>query len=100
MKTILTLLASLSLGFLIWRIDSQPNWDDTGVTVGLIVLSTGVVGFINPGKPYLTALAVTFWIPLFGILNSGNYATLPVLLFGFIGAYGGSLFRTKVLPIS
>jgi hypothetical protein len=96
MKNIIALIVSLAIGLVIWKIDSQPTWDDSGITAGMIVLSTGLISFISPHRPYVCALAVTVWIPLFGIIVDRNYGTLLVLLFGFIGAYGGATLRGKV----
>ena len=96
MKSVLTLLASIATGLIIWRIDSRPNWDDTGITAGLILLSTGLISFINPKQPFIWMIAVSVWIPLFGIIKDSNYGTLLTLIIGLIGAYGGSTIRKSL----
>jgi len=95
MKSVLTLLAAITIGLIIWRIDSQPNWDDTGITAAMILLSTGLISFFNPKQPFIWAIAVCIWIPLFGIIKDSNYGMLLTFIFGFIGAYGGSTFRNS-----
>jgi hypothetical protein len=96
MKALLTLLASAAIGLIIWRIDSQPNWDDTGITAGMIVISTALISMVSPKRPFICALAVSIWIPLFGIINHSNYGTLLIFVFGFMGAYGGSALRNSL----
>lgn len=93
MKMLFTLAISLAIGFVIWRIDSQPGWDDTAVTAGMILLSTGVISLVQPRRPYVCAFGVCVWIPLFAIIEHGNISMLAVFLFGLAGAYGGSLLR-------
>jgi hypothetical protein len=92
---VLTFIASIAIGLFIWRIDSQLNWDDTGITAGMILLITGLISFFNPKQPFICAIAVSIWIPLFGILKDGNFVTLLTFIFGFIGVYGGSTFRNS-----
>jgi hypothetical protein len=93
MKALFTILASMAVGLVIWRIDSQPHWDDTGITAAMILASTGLISFVNPKRPYICAIATCFWIPLFGIINHGNYGTLLVFIIGLVGAYGGLILR-------
>ena len=97
MKTLLTLLVSAIIGSLIWRMDSQPHWDDSGITAVAILISSGLICFVNPQRPYVCAIAVSIWIPFFGIMNDENYGTLLTFLFGFIGAYAGSIFKRRIL---
>jgi len=99
MKQLLTLIASIMSGVFILRIDYHPNWDDTGITAGMILVATGVISFVNPRRPFICAISTSIWIPLFGIINDNNYGTLLVFVFGFVGAYLGSMLR-KFLTIS
>ena len=96
MKTFYTVLASAMLGLTIWWIDSRPHWDDTGITVGLVIIATGLISFINPKKPFICAIATSLWIPLDQTINNQNYLTLLVFVFGFMGAYAGSFLRRRV----
>ena len=74
-------------GLAINWIDSRPDWDDTGVTAGLLMVTAGVFSFLAPHRVWLIALAVGIWIPLHGIVTTGNFSILLVLLFPLAGAY-------------
>ena len=80
---------ALGLGLLLAFIDTRPNWDDTGIIVGAIVLSCASLGALAPERPWLWALAVGIWIPIFEIAPGGNFGALLALAFAFAAAYGG-----------
>jgi hypothetical protein len=80
---------AVCLGFLIAYVDSRPNWDDTGITAGALLVSCAVLGALAPDRPWLWALAVGVWIPLFGIASSRNFGSLLALVFALVGAYAG-----------
>ncbi len=88
MQKIYPLLA-LAAGLLIAYVDSQPHWDDTGITVFALLAASGLLGLLARRRPWLIALAVGLPIPLRAILVGGNYAMLITLLFPFVGAYAG-----------
>lgn len=88
----------LGLGLSIGYVDSRPSWDDTGITAGLLLLCTTMLGGLAPQRPWLWALCVGLWIPVFEIYNSSHYGSLLALAVAFIGAYGGMLVRRAVLP--
>jgi len=90
----LLLAISLTLGGLTTYVDTRPTWDDTGVTATAILITCGVLGFSGPRRPWLWALAVGFWIPLFGIFRTQSFATLLALVVAFAGAYAGMALRT------
>jgi hypothetical protein len=89
----------LVLGGLITYVDSRPNWDDTGVTAMAILVATGVLGFVDPSRPWLWAVAVGLWIPALGIVQSQNYGSLLALLIAFVGAYAGMALRRGMMPV-
>ena len=91
-RKILIAIAIL-LGILIGYIDSKPGWDDTGITVGFLLFTTGVLSFFSPKRPWVFALAVGIWIPLFSIFFTHNYAGLIALVFSTAGAYSGMFLR-------
>lgn len=95
MQRILFLVA-LAIGLLLAYVDSMPNWDDTGIIAGAVLLSCGILGFVAPQRPWLWALAVGLWLPLFHAIESGNLASLLALVFAFGGAYAGMLCRWMV----
>ena len=81
------------VGIIIAWIDSRPNWDDTGISVMLILLSALIFGYLASQRPWMVALAISIWIPLFSILISHNYGGLLALVPGFAGAYIGFFIR-------
>ncbi|HEV3298128.1 MAG TPA: hypothetical protein VG055_00710 [Planctomycetaceae bacterium] len=80
---------AVCLGLSIASVDSRPNWDDTGITAGAILVTVGVFGFLAPSRPWLWALAVGAWIPLYAIASNRNFSSLLVFVFAFAGAYAG-----------
>jgi len=83
------LLLAIVDGLAIGYVDSQPNWDDTGVTVFLILIGTVIFSYLADKKPWLIALAVSGWIPIWAIVSTHNYEAFLALIPGFIGAYTG-----------
>jgi len=86
----LPLVAALVVGVAIAWVDTRPNWDDTGVTVGVILLSALVLGVAEPKRPWLQALALGAWIPLAEVPRGHGFAPLAALVIAFVGAYAGS----------
>jgi hypothetical protein len=80
---------AVCLGLLIAYVDSRPKWDDTGITAGAILVTSGVFGLLAPSRPWLWALAVGAWIPLYAIASTRNFSSLLVFIFAFAGAYAG-----------
>jgi hypothetical protein len=81
--------AAVALGLLIAYVDSRPNWDDTGVIAAAVFAVSGLWGVLGPERPWLWALAVGGWIPVFAIVARGEFASLLALAFAFAGAYAG-----------
>lgn len=95
MKFFTLLVISVVCGLLIAWIDNSPGWDDTGITAGMIVLTAALFGFLYPERPWIWALTVSGWIPLYAIVKTGDFKMLLVLLFGFAGAYLGSSVKNN-----
>jgi hypothetical protein len=96
-RVLLVLAVAVGLG--IAFVDSRPNWDDTGITVVALLVSAGIFGLVQPGRPWLWALAIGIWIPLGAILRShsiGSIMMLVVLVFPLAGAYAGTALRRKI----
>jgi len=91
-------LAAIVLGLLIAWIDSSPRWDDTGITAGVLFLTTAFFGALRPSRAPLWALALGAWIPFFGIVLHRNFGSLLALAVAFFGAYVGALARRAVAP--
>jgi hypothetical protein len=90
--------ASLSTlgGMAIAFIDSQPGWDDTGITAAMLFIVSGLAGFFNPKKLWLWALLCGIWIPVVGIIRRGDFMMLIVLIITFGGSFSGGLIRKMV----
>ena len=82
-------LAALILGALIAWVDSRPNWDDTGIIAGVLLLVSAGFGALHPRFAWLWALALGAWIPLVNILIARNFGAILALGIAFIGAYLG-----------
>lgn len=92
------LTGALACGaFLAWM-DSSPGWDDTGITVGLVLLGSATFGALRPSWAWASALAVGGWMPVVEIPGSHNFGALAALAFAFAGAFGGALARRLVSP--
>jgi hypothetical protein len=89
---------AIVLGLLIGYVDSRPTWDDTGVTAGVLLIVTAMLGALAPQRPWVWALCVGLWIPIFGISNSSNYGSLIAVAIAFVGAYAGMLVRRVFIP--
>ena len=94
-KPLQVILSGLSvlMGLVLTYVDSQPNWDDTGILAGGILLFCGLVALLGYQRPWLLALLVGAGIPLHGILGDHNIASLLALVIAFIGSYAGWLIR-------
>lgn len=90
-KTLLAL--ALLLGAALLWVDTRARWDDTAVLVAAMLAGSAALGYLGPRRPMLWALAVGCWIPLWAIVQTGNYTLLPVLGFAVFGAWSGRLLR-------
>jgi len=90
------LAVAVLLGWLIAFVDSRPTWDDTGITACTMLLAASLLAAVSPRRPWLWALAIGVWIPLYGELRTPGLAWALVLAFPMAGAYAGMLFRRAV----
>lgn len=93
MRQKVLLCTAVSVGLLIAYVDTRPHWDDTAITVVAILTTSVVFGFLGPKRPWLWALAIGVWVPVFEIMPSLNPAPLVALLVAFAGAYAGMGIR-------
>ena len=77
-------------------VDSRPNWDDTGILAGGLLLVSGLLTLLGYRRPWLIALAVGIWIPAYEIFKAHDIMMLVILLIPLIGAYGGWLVRLGI----
>ena len=95
---LIAIIIGISLGIFIAYIDTRPHWDDTGITVLMILVSAFICGFLSPQRTWLIALAIGVWIPLFNIISAGNYGSLVALIPSFIGAFFGYFAKKVFIP--
>ena len=102
MQKILLAVAILT-GLFIAYVDSRPTWDDTGITVGMMLLSSGLLTLLGYQRPWLIALAIGLWTPLYETYLSHNFSLPGVILFPFfvllitlVGAYAGWAARLGI----
>ncbi len=102
MQTIL-LAAGTAVGLLIAYIDSRPSWDDTGITAGAMLLASGLMTLLGYRRPWLIALAIGLWTPLYETYLSHKFEfpgalvfPMLVLLIPLIGAYAGRVARLVI----
>jgi hypothetical protein len=79
-------IAAAFAGLWIGRMDSAPGFDDTGVTVFALLGISGIAAAIAGRRPWLIALLVGIWIPIFEVPRGAGSAPLFALLFSSVGA--------------
>jgi hypothetical protein len=92
-KEILILAAALLIGLAIAYVDSRPAWDDAGITAFALLAAGGLTGLLIRRRPWLYALALGIWIPLWGALAGGNFGLFLILPIPFAGVYLGWWLR-------
>jgi hypothetical protein len=92
----ITAILSTLGGMAIAIIDSQPNWNDSGITAGLLFIVSGIAGFVNPKRFWLWALLTGIWIPVAAITRNGDVTMFIVMIFTFGGSFSGKLIRRMV----
>lgn len=92
----LAIVAGLSIAY----VDSRPSWDDTGISAGLVLLTTGLLALLGHRRPWLLAMAVGAWIPLYGILVTHHAASILALVIALVGAYSGRLCRVAIVRVA
>lgn len=97
MKFSIVLILVVIAGFTLAKIDTSKNWNDTGVTVGLILISSFTFGAILPRFAWLWAIILSGLIFCFNVIEAHNYGAAGAILFAFAGAYSGVLFRKLIL---
>ena len=89
----LSIVVAVVAGLGIAWLDSQPGWDDTGVTAAGLALAALIAVLIEgSGRPLRAAaiaVLVGIWIPIFEIAAPGTYGTLLSFVFSAVGAFIG-----------
>lgn len=84
------------MGLGIAVLDSQPGYDATGLTVGLLLLGAMAVAAASGRRPWLWAVQVGVWVPLFEIGGPTGAASLAALVVTIIGAAIGYVIARVV----
>ena len=74
------------MGLGIAWLDSRPGYDATGVTVVLLLLGAMAVAAASGRRPWLWAVQVGVWVPLFEIGGPTGAASLAALVVTISGA--------------
>ncbi len=97
-KNTTALVMSVLLGISIAWMDTRPHWDDTGISVLMILTSAFICGLLSHRRTWLIALAIGVWIPLFNIISAGNFGSMLAILPAFIGAYTAYFAKKIFIP--
>ena len=89
LKFFLLLIAAVAIGLTICWIDSRSTWDDAGITAFMLFGAALLMGLLAERNPWLMAIAIGVWIPLWQINQDANYGSLFALGVAFAGAYFG-----------
>jgi uncharacterized ion transporter superfamily protein YfcC len=81
---------SIGIGLVIAYVDSQPTWDDTGITATMLLLMAALVSGISARRPWLWAILIGAWIPIIEVSSAG-WAGLAALGVSAVGATAGYL---------
>ena len=87
---------AVSAGCLIGWIDSSPRWNDTGITIGMIVLSSFAFGIMARRRIWLFALVIGLLVTLFNYVLHNNLQSAASIVFAFAGAYSGLLIKKLI----
>jgi hypothetical protein len=89
MRQKLLLAVTAVVGIVIAYVDTRPTWDDTGITVFAMLIAGGVIGLFINMHPWLFALALGIWLPLYYLLFKHNWTMLILLVIPLAGVYAG-----------
>src|SRR5204863_9035240 len=92
----ISFLGTVIIGFLIAKLDTSKNWNDTGVTAGLILIAAFIPGFLVPRFAWLCAIIIGGLIFSFNVALAGNYGSAVAILLAFTGAYLGVLCKKYI----
>ena len=91
---ILAAVVAALLGSCIAYVDSQPTWDDTGVTAAALVVAAGLVSLARPRAWLPIGVVVGLPIVAFNVARFGRWDSALAVAFSLLGAaIGGSVRR-------
>ena len=83
------IVGATAIGLAIGYVDSQPTWDDTGITLSLLLLTSAMAAGLSGRRPLLWGLLIGVWIPLFELGGATGPASLTGLAVAVVGALAG-----------
>ena len=92
-RVVLVGLGAALAGLAIAWADTRPGWDDTGITVGAIVLCAAL-GALGGLRAWLSATLIV--LPLLAAELPGGTAVLVSIPLAALGAFGGGLLRSSL----
>ena len=84
-----SLVLALLFGPLLSWIDSRPNWDDTGITFGCLLLAAFLCAALGARPWWLVALLVGALIPIVAIARYSNLGSLLAIVPAIFGSLAG-----------
>ncbi len=84
-------LVAAAIGLTLGYLDSRPSWDDSGITAGLLLLTSAMVAGVSGRRPWLWALLIGIWIPLLEVWGAAGLASTVAVAISTLGAFGGYL---------
>ena len=90
------LFSALIFGLFLGWMNSLPHWDDTGITVGAILVVSFILGILMPKLAWLWAIIIGVCIFSFDFILRGSFNSVVAFVFAFIGAYIGVFFKKMV----
>ena len=87
----LTAALSLAVGCAIGFVDSRPTWDDTGITVGSVFLTSLAVSAARPRSAWLTGLLIGVPVFAFNVALHGGFTSAIAVVIALAGAGIGYL---------
>ena len=88
MITALVLAAAAAAGVYLTVVDART--DDTGILVGTIVLTAGVLAAVRPRAALAIGALVGLPIPVVEAIRFGDWTALAALVIAVLGALGGA----------
>jgi hypothetical protein len=81
------------VGLAIAYVDSRPTWDDSGITVGALLVAAAFAGFAVPYRAWRWGLLLGIWTPVIEIVLYGSIGAFAAPVFGVLAALVGSALR-------
>lgn len=93
-RDLLLALPAVAIGLAIGYVDSRPTWDNAGITVSLILLTSAMVAGLSGRRPWLWAMLIGVGVPVFETFGRGGPASFVALVVAALGsAIGYGLAR-------